>query len=135
MSPPVTPSFVPSSPLSITGLLEEQSPLVTVRVREGGSAVLECQPRQRRDISEQHRQGSAKQHRGDVTTTVVEWVSRNHVLPVFLKLGIHPPRIDAAYLGRCSSRLKTTGAEEEWIVSVQTERLQPVYRYPPESED
>ncbi|XP_055510631.1 protein turtle homolog A-like [Leucoraja erinacea] len=83
-----------------TGLLEEQSPLVTVRVREGGSAVLECQPRQRRDISEQHRQGSAKQHRGDVTTTVVEWVSRNHVLPVFLKLGIHPPRIDAAYLGR-----------------------------------
>ncbi|XP_062895204.1 protein turtle homolog A [Mobula hypostoma] len=69
------------------GLLGDRTPPVAVRVTEGASAVLGCDLHKEQD---------------DPTTTVVEWVSRNHVLPIFLKFGIYPPRVDASYLGRLS---------------------------------
>ncbi|XP_072354412.1 protein turtle homolog A-like isoform X2 [Scyliorhinus torazame] len=57
----------------------------TVREREGESAFLNCDLTVKKE---------------DQTTQVIEWLHEGLVLPIFIKFGLHPPRIDGAYLGR-----------------------------------
>ncbi|XP_078394160.1 protein turtle homolog A-like, partial [Cetorhinus maximus] len=72
---------------SVTGSTPHQPGAKTVREREGASAILGCNITLKEE---------------DWTTQVIEWLHEGLVLPIFIKFGLHPPRIDGAYLGRLS---------------------------------
>ncbi|XP_078062291.1 protein turtle homolog A-like isoform X2 [Mustelus asterias] len=73
--------------LAVSGSSRHQPVAKTVREREGESAFLSC------DLTVKEE---------DRTTQVIEWLHEGLVLPIFIKFGFHPPRIDGAYLGRLS---------------------------------